>query len=190
MNTLSALLLATRLPTTSFGHTRQVGGRSVGNAFMSDADDISKALQSRARIARDAIQSGLSFKQGLANVIAGEYDPEPVRAEINETISTNPCVMFTWEASPSCKKAVDALDKAGATYKIFRLDDPWDKGNKYRAELGAMVGRTSVPFIFINGEYIGGFDGGTGDSSPGLVEMAFKGTLRSKLMAAGALSTE
>ena len=70
--------------------------------------------------------------------------------------------MFTWEASPACKKAIKYLD-------------------------GKRAGRSSVPCIFIGGQYCGGFDGGVGEESPGILEMAFKGTLRQKLDDVGAL---
>jgi glutaredoxin 3 len=130
---------------------------------------------------------GYDFKQSVAIAMAGEYDADAVKAEIQEQINSAPCVMFTWEASPACKKAIKYLDVAGAKYKIVRLDDPWESGNPIRAELGKMVGRSSVPCIFIGGEYVGGFDGGVGEESPGILEMAFKGTLREKLMAVGAL---
>ncbi len=97
-------------------------------------------------------------------------------------------VMFTWEKSPSCVKAIDAFDMIGVDYKVVRLDDPWSKGNPIRAELGKKIGRTSVPFIFVGGKYIGGYDGGLDEvDSPGIVNMAFKGTLRPKLIEAGAL---
>ena len=76
----------------------------------------------------------------------------------------------------------------GADVKIVRLDDPWSEGNPMRAQLGKMVGRTSVPFVFINGEYIGGFDGGIDDNAPGMVDLAFQGTLRTKLSDAGAMN--
>ena len=56
-----------------------------------------------------------------------------------------------------------------------------------RAELGKMVGRSSVPCIFIGGNYVGGFDGGVGEDSPGILELAFKGTLGDKLKDAGAM---
>jgi glutaredoxin len=97
--------------------------------------------------------------------------------------------MFTWEKSPSCVKAVEAFDMMNVDYKIVRLDDPWSKGNPIRAELGKRVGRTSVPFVFIDGKYVGGYDGGLdGDASaPGMVKMAFQGTLRSSLEKVGAL---
>ena len=95
--------------------------------------------------------------------------------------------MYTWENSPSCKKAVEAFETIGATVKIIRLDDPWEEGNPVRAVLGRKVGRTSVPFVFVGGEYIGGFDGGVSTSAPGMVDMAFQGKLREALSEAGAM---
>ena len=69
-----------------------------------------------------------------------------------------------------------------------RLDDPWSEGNPLRAELGRMVGRTSVPCVFIGGAYVGGFDGGVdGAASPGILDLAFQGKLRPLLEDAGAL---
>ena len=97
-------------------------------------------------------------------------------------------VMFTWESSPSCKKAVTAFETIGADAKIVRLDDPWSEGNPMRAALGRMVGRTSVPFVFVGGKYVGGFDGGISDEAPGLVDLAFKGELRDLLKDAGAMN--
>jgi glutaredoxin len=97
--------------------------------------------------------------------------------------------MFTWTASPSCKQAMRALDLMGVTtssYKIIRLDDPWDEGNKIRAELGKRQGgKCSVPAIYINGEYIGGYDSGIGTDRPGLVDLALTGTLPERLRQAG-----
>ena len=95
--------------------------------------------------------------------------------------------MFTWEKSPSCVKAIEAFDDMGVEYKVVPLDNPWSEGNPMRAELGKLVGRTSVPFVFIEGKYVGGYDGGLSDEAPGLVKMAFMGTLRNQLSAAGAL---
>ena len=96
-------------------------------------------------------------------------------------------VLFTWEARPACKKAIKYLDIANAQYRIVRLDDPWDEGNKIRAELGKMNGRSSVPQIFIGGKYVGGFDAGVGDAAPGILDLAFRGTLKDMLEEAGCL---
>jgi glutaredoxin 3 len=144
-------------------------------------------LKMRFNIFQKSRANGDRIEQTLANVLAGEYDPDDVRSEIQSMIESNACVMFTWERSPSCVSAVKALDLAGARYKNVRLDDPWEKGNPIRAELGKMLGKSSVPCIFIGGDYVGGYDAGTSDDSPGLVALAFQGRLREKLERAGAL---
>ena len=98
--------------------------------------------------------------------------------------------MYTWENSPSCQQAIAAFETIGAVPKIVRLDDPWDEGNPIRATLGRKVGRTSVPFVFVGGRYIGGYDGGL-EGNPdagGMVDLAFRGKLREMLTEAGALN--
>lgn len=150
-------------------------------------DLLNQDLQMRWKIFQDSNEKGYNFKQSMANVLAGEYDQEKARKEVEELSVSAPCVIFAWQASPSCKKAFEQLDKAGVQYKVVRLDDPWDEGNALRAELGKMVGRSSVPAIFIGGKYVGGFDGGVSDEAPGILDMAFKGTLRPMLEVAGAL---
>ena len=90
-------------------------------------------------------------------------------------------------SSPACKKALKLIAETGAQPKIVRLDDPWSEGNPKRAALGRLTGKSSVPSIWVGGEYIGGCDDGPTDVAPGLVPMAFRGTLREKLDAAGAL---
>lgn len=151
------------------------------------SDSVFDDLTQRFQLFQKSRSEGYDFKQSTAIAIAGKYDAVEVQKKINESIASAPCVMFTWEASPSCKKAIKYLDIAGATYKIVRLDDPWSEGNPIRSELGKMVGRSSVPAIFVGGKYVGGFDGGVGEDSPGILEMAFRGTLREKLQEAGAL---
>lgn len=146
-------------------------------------------ITQRYQLFQQSKSEGYDFKQSTAIAIAGSYDATDVQSKINDYAASAPCVMFTWEASPSCKKAIKYLDVAGATYKIVRLDNPWSEGNLIRAELGKMVGRSSVPAIFLGGKYVGGFDSGVDNiESPGILEMAFKGTLREKLEEVGALS--
>jgi len=161
-------------------------------ASSNDNDDpsILDKIQTSFKIAQESNAAGFGFKQVLADVLAGDdYDKDAISASIEETIASSPCVMYTWESSPSCKKAVEAFETIGADVEIVRLDDPWDEGNPVRAVLGRKVGRTSVPFVFVGGKYIGGFDGGVeGDSdASGMVDLAFQGKLRDMLGAAGAM---
>jgi len=146
-------------------------------------EDVSK----RFEIAQESRAGGASFTQIVADVLAGEYDADSTKADIEATVASAPCVMFTWESSPSCKQAVSAMEVAEAKVKIVRLDDPWDQGNPIRSELGKMVGKSSVPCIFIDGKYVGGFDSGPSEEAPGIQKLAFKGTLRPMLQEAGAL---
>ena len=163
---------------------------SSSSLASSTTDDISFVdnITQRYQLFQKSRSEGYDFKQSTAITIAGDYDEDSVQKKIQEEISSAPVVMFTWEASPACKKAIKYLDIAGASYKIVRLDDPWSEGNKIRAELGKMNGRSSVPAIFLGGKYVGGFDAGVDDKkSPGILEMAFKGTLQEKLKEVGAL---
>jgi glutaredoxin len=157
----------------------------------SSADDdvvenVKQVLTTSFRIFQESQQEGAGYKQIIANVLAGDYDQETVTAKTNELINSAPCVMFTWKSSPSCKSAIQAMDVCGFDYTAIPLDDPWNEGNEMRAAMGKMVGRTSLPMVFIGGQYVGGFDGGLDQDAPGLVELAFKGSLQSKLEAAGA----
>ena len=142
-------------------------------------------LQMRWRIYQDSSQ--YSFNQKLANVLAGDYDEDTVQAEIDSIVEMAPCVMFEWGRSPSCVKAKEAFETMGILdqIRVVPLDDPWDKGNPLRAQIGKQVGRSSVPMIFIGGKYVGGFDGGVSDEAPGIQTMAFQGKLRPALEAAG-----
>lgn len=144
-------------------------------------------LKMRFRIFQESSAAGNDVKQTLANVLAGDYDEDKIRSEVNAIVASESCVIFTWENSPSCVSTVKAMEITGAKYKNVRLDDPWEKGNPIRAELGKMVGKSSVPCIFIGGRYVGGYDSGISDEAPGILALAFQGTLRPKLEAAGAL---
>jgi glutaredoxin-related protein len=151
-----------------------------------------QSIKYRYRLFNSALsKDGYNFKQSMAITIAGDqYDAEQVQRDIRNMVDSNPCVMFIWEASPSCKQAIKAFESMGenaVNVTIVRLDDPWSEGNKLRAELGKMTGKSSVPSIWIGGEYVGGYDAGVSDEAPGLVQMAFQGTLRSRLEQAGAL---
>jgi len=151
-------------------------------------EGIVDTLKNSLRIVQESNANGYDFKQTLANVLAGDYDEASIQAQIEAEIQSASCVLFTWERSPSCVKALKALELMGLSnsdkVKIVRLDDPWDEGNPIRAQIGKMVGRTSVPAIFIGGDYVGGFDGGT-ENAPGIQSMAFQCALRPKLEAAG-----
>mmetsp|Transcript_13966 Transcript_13966/g.16870 ORF Transcript_13966/g.16870 Transcript_13966/m.16870 type:complete len:220 (-) Transcript_13966:463-1122(-) len=144
-------------------------------------------VQTFVKVFQESKAEGSDFKQAVADAIAGEYDREATTEEVQQLASSAPLVLFTWEASPACKKALKYLEVAGAEAKIVRLDDPWEEGNPKRAALGRLTGKSSVPSVWINGVYIGGCDDGPTDEAPGLVPLAFQGKLLPMLEAAGAV---
>ena len=92
-----------------------------------------------------------------------------------------PVTLFYQPRCPFCKKAKEALDAKGVKYSVVELDEEAD-GAAMRARLGVRTGRTSVPSVWVAGEYIGGLNDG-----PGLLPLDEQGELEPKLRAAGAL---
>jgi len=119
------------------------------------------------------------FKQWVAERVAGEFDAAAVDAALNAEISDNAVLMYSFTSCPFCKKAKELLDEKGAPYAVVELDEIAD-GAARRARLGAKTGRTSVPSVWISGEYVGGLNDG-----PGLAVLDRAGELDAKLAAAG-----
>lgn len=98
-------------------------------------------------------------KVGLVKSLAGEYDAVAVRGKMDSLVKKNPVLMFSFTTCPFCKEAKAVLDSKGAKYTVVELDEE-DDGKAIRAEMGDMLGRTSVPAIWIKGTYIGGCNDG------------------------------
>lgn len=98
-------------------------------------------------------------KVGLVKSLAGDYDAVAVRSKMDSLVKKNPVLMFSFTTCPFCKEAKAVLDAKGAKYTVVELDEE-DDGKAIRAEMGDMLGRTSVPAIWIKGTYIGGCNDG------------------------------
>ena len=121
------------------------------------------------------------FKQWAAEAVAGEFDATAVDARLDAEIGAGGALMYSFTTCPFCKKAKEALDAKGVKYSVVELDEEAD-GAAMRARLGIHTGRTSVPSVWVAGEYIGGLNDG-----PGLLPLDEQGELEPKLRAAGAL---
>ena len=120
---------------------------------------------------------GYKFKQFVADIIAGDYDEPAVQQDVDQFISSNQVVMFSFTTCPFCRRAKDYLEEKDIPYVSMELDElPDNRGNEIRATLGKMTRRTSVPSIFINNQYIGGCNDG-----PGLIPLAQSGQLNKLL---------
>lgn len=80
-------------------------------------------------------------------------------------------------------KAKEVLDQKAAKYTVVELDQDSD-GKAIRAELGDIIGRTSVPAIWINQQFVGGCNDGP---MGGIVALDESGKLDGLLKSAGAI---
>lgn len=91
--------------------------------------------------------------------------------------------MFSFTTCPFCIKAKAILDEKGAKYTVVELDQEKD-GKAIRAEMGELLGRTSVPAIWIEKQFVGGCNDGPLGGVNGLES---KGKLDAMLKSAGAI---
>ena len=183
------VLLATLAPLVSSFQSAALRNHVRSVRRHETADDALSGIAGGFTIFQKSITSGAGFKQSVADSLAGEYDKQKVSTELDTLIASAPLVVFIWQASPFSKKALAALELAGAEPKVVRLDDPFSTGNPLRAELGRRTGKTSVPSVWIGGTYVGGFDDGPSDDAPGLISLAFQSKLRPTLERAGCVLT-
>ncbi|KAJ1622825.1 hypothetical protein T492DRAFT_618289 [Pavlovales sp. CCMP2436] len=127
------------------------------------------------------------FKLWVAEVAVGKkFDPVPVDARIAAETSARGVFMYSFPGCPFCRKAKAVLEAEGAKFTVVELDSEAD-GPQIRARVGRLTGRTSMPAIWVGGEYIGGCNDGGPAGGGGLVGLAESGQLRSMLKRAGAI---
>jgi glutaredoxin 3 len=99
-----------------------------------------------------------------------------------EIVQKYPVLMFSLSWCPECKRSLELLDRMGVRPHIIDLDDYKPISQDIRYHMLQMTGRRSVPNLFIDGEYIGGFTR--------TYEMYEKGELLPKFQKVGAIQTE
>jgi glutaredoxin-related protein len=114
---------------------------------------------------------------------AEENDYRAARDEIENAISSNNVVIYTYGLSPFSSEATALLRDVGCTdYKQIELGPEWflldAKNSAMRVELLAKTGQCSLPHIFIGGKHIGGLYTGTENGGPGLAALRETGELQ------------
>jgi glutaredoxin 3 len=122
-------------------------------------------------------------KKAVVKMFAGDYDSVAIRDKVTSLIDNNPVLMLSFTTCPYCIKAKSVLDSTNAKYTVIELDIESD-GKAIRAEMANIIGRTSVPAIWINKQFIGGCNDGP---MGGIVKLNDSGKLQSMLKEASAL---
>ena len=124
-------------------------------------------------------------------VLGALADRDEVRAEIDETIGGNGCVIYTYALSPFSTEAIALLESTGCKFEKVELGLEWfllgPKASIARQELGEMTGQTSLPHVFIGGEHVGGLYSDP-NGGGGLAQLAEEDELLPMLQKARALA--
>jgi glutaredoxin-related protein len=112
-------------------------------------------------------------------------DLQEAKQEIQQTIESSPVVIYTYGLSPFSSQAVQLLQDAGCTnFQNIELGPEWfllDKeASTKRAALLELTGQSSLPHVFVDGNYVGGIFSGI----PGLAALQESGKLQEMLSSA------
>ena len=121
------------------------------------------------------------FAKNLFNFVSPHFDKEKGEFAFDEEDATVEGTMVCKDGKVVSDRVAEALDAKGVKYSVGELDEEAD-GAAMRCRLGIRTGRTSVPSVWVAGEYLGGLNDG-----PGLLPLDEQGELEPKLRAAGAL---
>lgn len=143
---------------------------AAGNASLAQLMSCGFAGDSPAPGAAGRQPKGMYADFWAAGGPAG-YARDEVRAQIRQVLAPSrlvceggapAVVLFAWRQCGFATKARAALDARGVGYTSVDLD----KMGPLHAELALMLGRPTVPYIFVRGECVGGYEA---DALPGLV---------------------
>ncbi|KAK9715786.1 hypothetical protein RND81_06G189400 [Saponaria officinalis] len=76
---------------------------------------------------------------------------------VKKTISSHKIVIFSKSYCPYCRRAKEVFKELNQTPHVIELDER-DDGWDIQSALSDIVGRRTVPQVFINGKHIGGSD--------------------------------
>eukprot|EP00747_Dinoflagellata_sp_TGD_P220455 gnl/TRDRNA2_/TRDRNA2_92442_c0_seq1.p1 gnl/TRDRNA2_/TRDRNA2_92442_c0~~gnl/TRDRNA2_/TRDRNA2_92442_c0_seq1.p1 ORF type:complete len:258 (-),score=32.17 gnl/TRDRNA2_/TRDRNA2_92442_c0_seq1:155-928(-) len=123
--------------------------------------------------------------------VAAEADQKALIASRTKLIiqmEENPCIIYSSTAEcPSSAEVQKVLDEYGAKYGVIELDKRPD-GDELQAALTQAVPQLdSLPAVFVDGEYLGGLDGG---GLGGVKALHDKGVLKKMLLDVGCLKPD
>ena len=184
----------------AFLKTSLIGGLALAQTILQDdenviqfpwkssnIDDTSDMTNSDSLVQKISLisqtSSVTSFKQAIANYVAGDYDSSVIDSMIDDKIFNNGVVIFSWLNCPFCKKTKQIFSELEPkpNVMIVELDEGDLKdsgvGKQIRAQLGKRTGRTSLPSVWIKGEFYGGCNDGSRLAPKGIKGLLDDGSL-------------
>ncbi|CAA7059025.1 unnamed protein product [Microthlaspi erraticum] len=89
------------------------------------------------------------------SIVASASSPEA--DFVKKTIASHKIVIFSKSYCPYCKRAKSVFRELDQVPYVVELDERED-GYSIQSAVGEIVGRRTVPQVFINGKHIGGSD--------------------------------
>ncbi|EYU20892.1 hypothetical protein ABFS82_11G023700 [Erythranthe guttata] len=91
----------------------------------------------------------------LASTVGAK--PKSPSAFVKKTISSHSIVIFSKSYCPYCRRAKGVFKELNQVPYVVELDERED-GGEIQDALSKIVGRRTVPQVFINGKHLGGSD--------------------------------
>ncbi|CAI5524348.1 unnamed protein product [Closterium sp. Naga37s-1] len=127
-------------------------------------------------MAAPSLRAGISLVVLLVAITSSHVAASSHLSEfVKTTIKSKPIVIFSKSYCPYCRRAKAVFQQLNVHPHVVELDQR-DDGQDIQDVLMDLVGRRTVPQVFVGGEHIGGAD----DTADSFAE----GTLRMKVHAA------
>ncbi|CAA0833189.1 Glutaredoxin-C4 [Striga hermonthica] len=92
-----------------------------------------------------------------SHYVSVDAKPKSPSAFVKKTISSHTIVIFSKSYCPYCRRAKAVFKELKQDPYVVELDER-DDGGSIQDALSEIVGRRTVPQVFINGKHLGGSD--------------------------------
>lgn len=119
----------------------------------------------------------LCFSLMAVSVVSANESPEDF---VKATIAGHPVVIFSKSYCPYCRRAKQVFSQLDVKPFVVELDQR-DDGQDIQNAVSSIVGRRTVPQVFVNSRHIGGSDDTVAAFESGKLERLVSKTARQEL---------
>lgn len=111
----------------------------------------------RDLVSISAISVAVAMAAALSVTVCAAAESETSSLFVKRTVSSHNIVIFSKSYCPYCRRAKAVFKELKQVPHVIELDQR-DDGSNIQDALGHIVGRRTVPQVFIKGKHIGGSD--------------------------------